>query len=213
LQPVCAAIRREPSCGAPRSGLPPASAAPVGGAIVTDLVELKPPAPGTLLEGGHDRCEHRAASFHYLTVAIQRCRTAARASVTELTHLLLACQQSRLSGHRGGRGLRCPPRAAGLACREPARLAGLSGARQQLPKARASERRQRRTLPPADPDSTSNLQFRGHVTQNYQIREQHPRAKPPPPIGRDARHRQAVRPRPVIIPSILGGPVSAVGPG
>jgi len=34
-------------------------------------------------------------SFHWLTVAIQRCRTAARASVTELTHLVLACQQSR----------------------------------------------------------------------------------------------------------------------
>jgi hypothetical protein len=33
-----------------------------------------------------------------LTVAIQRCRTAARASVTELTHLALACQQSALGG-------------------------------------------------------------------------------------------------------------------
>jgi hypothetical protein len=33
--------------------------------------------------------------FDFLTVAIQRCRAAARASVTELTHRALACQQSR----------------------------------------------------------------------------------------------------------------------
>jgi len=59
--PACGAIRWEPPCGAPRSGLPPASAAMArschrpGGALVTGRAELKPPAPGTLLEGGHDR--------------------------------------------------------------------------------------------------------------------------------------------------------------
>ena len=189
---------REPPCGAPRSGLPPASAASARsghrprGALVTGRAALKPPAPGTLFEGGHDRCEHRS-----IPSLVDRCDSTVPHRGAGVRHRADASSVGLptvppLMAYRSGGGLRCPPRVAGPAglvnlCARRGCQHRVSSCRRHAPAICGSAERSHRPIPAVGADLNFGRQFRVHVTQNYQIREQYSSARSPPPIGRDVR--------------------------